>query len=70
MTVYEASQAFQKLFQGSKKSYVEHNYNIQKAKTGGKVKSSAYYKKEPVTDALFLQHLRGAKGLEIGRAHV
>ena len=63
MTVYEASQAFQKLFQGSKKSYVEHNYNIQKAKTGGKVKSSAYYKKEPVTDALFLQHLRGAKGL-------
>ena len=57
--------AFVSLFTGNEEFYVENIYSPGEAKKGEKLKGQSFYKKEPVTDKLFLAHLRGEKGLGI-----
>ena len=57
--------AFVSLFTGNEEFYVENIYSPGEAKKGEKLKGQSFYKKESVTDKLFLAHLRGEKGLGI-----
>ena len=66
MSNAEYASTFFDYFKGNTTCYVEHNYSVvpvNKKKT--KVKSEVFFKKQEVTEDLFLSHLSGRKGLGI-----
>jgi hypothetical protein len=69
MEILELVEDFMSVFKGNEDFYVENNFSAETKKaTGkakGKLKGEVYFKKAPVTDLLFANHLKGVKGLGI-----
>ena len=65
MSEYDNATSLFEMLKGNENFYVENNYDSSKKKSNTKLKGDVYFKKLPVTEALYLSHLKGQKGLGI-----